>query len=167
MPATYDAIASTTLGSAASQIEFTSISGSYTDLRIVFVYIASSADTVTPYLRFNGDSGANYSLTRLQGNGTTASSSSSGVEAEIYIQNTGYVSTTIPFLATIDIPSYSGSTNKTCLITSSPDRNGAGTVAGIVGLWRDTSAITSIRLFTNSGTFAAGTTATLYGITKA
>ena len=45
--------------------------------------------------------------------------------------------------------------------------NGGGTVERSVGLWRNTAAITSITILLDSGNYAAGTTATLYGILKA
>jgi len=48
------------------------------------------------------------------------------------------------------------------------DQNGSGVVANIVGLWRNTAAITSINLSTLSAyNFNIGTTATLYGIKNA
>jgi hypothetical protein len=48
------------------------------------------------------------------------------------------------------------------------DKNGSGAVWQIVGLWRSTSAITSINFFSSTGNnFAIGTTATLYGIKNA
>jgi hypothetical protein len=37
----------------------------------------------------------------------------------------------------------------------------------IVGLWRSTSAISTITMTTSSGTVSAGSTFTLYGILKA
>ena len=76
--------------------------------------------------------------------------------------------TTSVCMATVDIFSYAGSTNKTALASFSNDRNGAGGVAANVGLWRSTSAITTIKWYAaNSENLAAGTTATLYGIKAA
>jgi hypothetical protein len=67
-------------------------------------------------------------------------------------------------LYTIDLFSYSGSTNKALLSTYSEDANGSGASGCAVGLWRSTAAITSIKLFTVSNNFATGTIATLWGI---
>jgi hypothetical protein len=54
------------------------------------------------------------------------------------------------------------------LLTGGTDNNGSGGVTRSVGLWRSTSAITSISLFIDgTTTFSTGTTATLYGILKA
>jgi hypothetical protein len=165
MPATYEPIATTTLGSAAATISFTSITSAYTDLRLILAGTNITSDG-TLRMQVNSDTATNYSITELYGDGTTATSTRSSTQTRIQCGfNT--MSTTVPSLVTIDWFSYAGSTNKTCLVTTSQDRNGSGYVYRTVGLWRSTSAISSILLFPSSGNFATGTTATLYGILKA
>jgi hypothetical protein len=164
MPVTYEPIATTTLGSAASTISFTSISSGYTDLRLVLVTRDASGSIIR--LRFNSDTGTNYSRTNLSGNGSTASSSRSTSANNISI-GFGITTANVWGFYEMDIFSYAGSTNKTCLVTASEDENGSGTVSKRVGLWRNTAAITDIELSATSGTFASGSTATLYGILKA
>jgi hypothetical protein len=163
MPATYEPIATTTLGSNAQNISFTSISSAYTDLRIVFVGTGTTNDDFR--LRYNNDTGTNYSRTDLYANGATASSARAANAGDIRIGANDGLDGTIA-LATIDIFSYTGSTNKTCLITYSHDKNGSGYVYRTVGLWRNTAAITTITL-NHGANFATGTTATLYGIKNA
>lgn len=167
MPATYEPIATTTLGSAASTIAFNSITGSYTDIRLILVG-TSSANYTNIYMRFNSDSGTNYSETKIFGNGSTASSNRQSNSNQIQINYNGMI-TANPTLYEVDIFSYAGSTNKTALATGSEDYNGSsfGTTNRTVGLWRNTAAITSISLNAQGGNFATGTTATLYGILKA
>lgn len=153
------AIATTTLSSAATNITFSSISGSYTDLRLV---LTGTADSSTVYVQFNNDTASNYSMTRLDGDGSTASSTRQTSLSECRLYN---MQTTTPSLHTLDIFSYAGSTNKTLLATTQSDNNGSGNIRYYVQLWRNTAAITSVKLFFYSGTgFATGTTATLYGI---
>ena len=163
MPTTYEKIATTTLGTASSTITFSSIPTSYTDLRLVLTFKTSS-NGLQSELRFNSDSGANYSQTRLWGNGSSATSgrrnNATNILAEVYGGNT-----TNPHLTTFDIFSYTGSSNKSLLTTANEDDNGSGGVVYGVGLWRDTSVISTITL--TSSDFASGTTATLYGILKA
>jgi hypothetical protein len=167
MPATYEKIQSTTLGSAAASIDFTSIAATYTDLKIVLV-ATSSVNGRNLYLRFNSDSGTNYSNTYLVGDGATAISGKTTSAAQINCTGgTVAISSTVPHLFAIDIFSYAGSTNKTALISTSQDRNGTGSVGNVIGLWRSTSAITAVNLLPQSDNFAIGTTATLYGILKA
>ena len=160
--ATYEPIATNTL-SSANTITFSSISASYTDLRIILMGTNSSANDVA--IRLNSDSGSNYSYTRLGGNGSTASSSR--VSNSTYAYGGTAMGSTIPSLHIIDFFSYAGSTNKTILAQTSRDQNGSGEVERLVNLWRSTSAITSISLSSGLADFSSGTTATLYGIKAA
>jgi hypothetical protein len=167
MATTYEPIATTTLSSAAASIAFTSITSAYTDLRLVVTSLAN-AGTIGGMIQFNSDTGSNYSYTRLTGNGTTASTTRVSAFTQLNTAFSGNATTTIPMLQTVDVFSYAGSTNKTVLVTSQSDQNGSGTVERSCGLWRNTAAITRIDIFPNSANnFAAGTTATLYGILKA
>jgi hypothetical protein len=164
MALTYEPIATTTLGSTAASITFSGIAATYTDLRIVLVGTVTSI--VDCIMQYNSDTATNYSYTRLQGNGTSASTDKTTNNANLRI-SLGNPSTSVPFMITNDILSYAGSTYKTSLITFSGDTNGAGSVGSIVGLWRSTSAVTSIALTASGSTWKTGTTATLYGILKA
>jgi hypothetical protein len=165
MPTTYEKIATTTLGSDNSTITFSTIPATYTDLRLVLTGIGGDNQSII----FNGSTASNYSSTRLEANGTTVSSNRDTANANIYLNYTYTASSTIPALYEVDIFNYAGSTFKTCLISSSLDKNGSGSVNRFVGLWRSTSAITSLTLTAEFGiaTFKTGTTATLYGILKA
>ena len=165
MPTTYEPIATTTLGSAAASITFSSIASSWTDLRLVLIGTSSAGGT--GYIRFNSDSGTNYSVTFLRGNGSAASSVRSTNRTELIFNGDTGISTTIPNMALVDVFSYTASTNKTALLTSEEDANGSGSVERMVGMWRNTSAITTITLSLSGGNFASGFTATLYGVKNA
>jgi hypothetical protein len=165
MPATYEPIVTTTLGSAAASITFSSIASSWTDLRVVLVCTTSAEGN--PFMRFNSDTGTNYSNTFIRGDGTTAGSSRGTSTTRGFFDAYGISSTTVPNLYTADIFSYTGSTNKTWLATGQTDKNGDGAVQYLVGLWRNTSAITSILIANSNGNLNTGTTATLYGIKNA
>jgi hypothetical protein len=167
MATTYEKIATTTLGSASSTITFSSIAASWTDIRLILVGTVTTSTIVR--LRFNSDTGANYSETFIYGDGSTAASYANTGQSYITAGglNFNWQSGT-PCFSTTDVFSYAGSTNKTVLHTESLDLNGSGNTASSVGLWRNTAAITTITLTAGaSGTFATGTTATLYGILKA
>jgi hypothetical protein len=165
MPSTYEPIATTTLGSAAASITFSSIAGTYTDLRLVLAggFGTAGGGGNATIVRFNSDTGTNYSSTFLYGDGTTAASfrSTNVTSIGISLSNSTQVQ-----MSTMDIFSYAGSTNKTALVEWSGDTNGSGQVRRNVGLWRNTAAITTI-LINNTDQFAIGTTATLYGIKNA
>jgi hypothetical protein len=165
MPATYEKIATTTLTGTSSTIDFTSISSAYTDLRLVLTYTSTAAFALTR-LRFNSNTSALYSNTTIFGDGSTVDGNNYTGQTNIAIDTYG-TSTTRPTLITIDLFSYTNATNKTVLLTASEDQSGSGQVTRAVGLFRSSAAITEINLFTTSSTYAAGTTATLYGILKA
>jgi len=165
MAATYEPIATQTLGSAATTVTFSSIPGTYTDLRIVAVSQSSTSNGAR--IKFNSDSGTNYSYTYLRGDGTNATSSNSSNDSNPYFWIPLEGSSRYSF-NTIDIFSYAGSTYKTSLVSDNGDNNGAGSVWRMVSLWRNTSAITSIDLSTvSSSDFLTGSTFTLYGVKSA
>jgi len=167
MPATYEPIATTTLGSAAASITFSSIPATYTDLKVILTPISTGVSDYNLFYQFNNDTSTNYSRTRLSGNGTTAvSGTGTSLTYGLITYSKGF--NPIPSLFSLDIFSYAGSTYKTQLSSSSVDMNGSGEVSRMVLLWRSTSAITSILFYTDaSNNFAIGTTATLYGIKNA
>jgi hypothetical protein len=166
MPATYEPIATTTLASATNTISFGSISGSYTDLVLTLSGTVSSAGNDV-LLRFNSDSGTNYSFSRLNGDGSTAGGARATSATAIRPSDIYGPQLSNPFFMTMNLFSYAGSTNKTVLINWNMDNNGSGAVGRMVGLWRSTAAITTIGISYSSGNFSIGTTATLYGILKA
>ena len=164
MPATYEPIATQTLGSAAASVTFSSIPSTYTDLIIITQAISASADDVG--IRFNSDSGSNYSQTWLSGNGSSAFSGRYSSSTSIYLDIYGSMGTTLYNNTIVQIMNYSNTTtNKTLL--SRANRAGSG-VDAIVGLYRSTSAISTIVLAPTSGVnFSTGSTFTLYGIKAA
>ena len=166
MPATYEKIQSTTLGSAAASIDFTSIGSGFTDLRLV---LAGSTSAST-YLYFTiNNTTTPYSYTYLYGTGAVAGSkrNTSGGLTGVFINDEVATGVSSRFLAELDFFSYAGSTYKTGLSKYSGDRNGAGQVQLNANLWGSTSAITQITLYPSSGNFETGTMATIYGIKKA
>ena len=170
MPSTYTPIATQTLGSAAASVTFSSISGTYTDLILVINAKNSTNGSRRLDLRFNSDTATNYSITRLYGNGTTATSdrftSASAMDVGFLAgaDGTGFG------LSILNVQNYSNSTtNKTALFRWNSLTSLSGdqyTTAG-VGLWRNTAAITSISLAFQSDNFAIGSTFTLYGVKSA
>lgn len=158
--ATYEAIATTTLGSAQTSITFSSIPATYTDLVLVVGGAINSGYGLN--LQYNSDTGANYSNTYFYGDGSSALSGRGTSENVGYV---GYLSTgqgnTIAH-----IMNYANTTTyKTAL--GRGNQAGVLTVARVM-LWRSTAAINSIKLsFDGIVTFNSGTTATLYGIAAA
>jgi len=167
MAITYEPIATQTLASAAASITFSSIPATYTDLRFTLLINTTTTGSEGIRLQYNNDTGTNYSDTYLSGTGSSAVSGRDTSASYIILHYAG-TSTTIPTFYFGDVFSYAGSTFKTALTGSSEDKNGSGNVTRNVGLWRSTSAITTLKLGNaGGGDFNAGTTATLYGIKNA
>jgi hypothetical protein len=170
MTATYDKIATTTLGSNTPSLDFTSIPATYTDLVLVIRYAGSSNDQ-NSLLRFNNDTASNYSRTALLGNGSSASSvrSSSATFIQMVTNYGAGTSLASGNYQIIQIQNYSNTTtHKTALVrTYAQNDSGAGEVGTTVGLWRSTSAINQVTYSQGSGNIIAGSTATLYGIKSA
>jgi hypothetical protein len=155
------AIQSYTLGSSAATIDFTSIPQTYTDLRLVIVCTANTGN-IAPKIRMNSLSSSIYSGTTLTGDGSAASTGFYNSDDKWGV---GSLVASTPTLITVDIFSYTGSTFKTNLTSVSKDQNGSGVVLPSVNLCRSTAAITSLTILESIGNnYAAGTTATLYGI---
>ena len=165
MPATYERIATTTLGSANNTITFSTIPSTYTDLRFVFVGSTTAAND--PYILLNGNTGVVYSQTAISGDGASASSSQTTGSTSFSVPGGRQPSANIMWMWELDLFSYTNSTHKNCLFKISMDKNGSGSTNSAIGLYSNTSAITSITLSIPTTTFKAGSTATLYGILKA
>ena len=166
---TYTPIASISLSASASSVTFSGIPQTYTDLVCV---ISGKEDVATGAgygyvlgMQYNSDTGSNYSVTRLDGNGSSASSDRFTNQTSFdigYYGGTGYTgfSTSI-----IQIMNYSNSTTyKTGLI-----RDGWADLwtRANVNLWKSTSAITTISFHTTNTNFEVGTNVTIYGIKAA
>ena len=157
------AIASNTLGSNSASITFSSIPGTYDDLMVVCYIKSNGTDYESARLRFNSDTGSNYSTTFLYGNGSSAGSYYNVNQSTIqsYASSPG-VSNQVAHILNYANSSY----KKTCLMRSAQDDNGSGYTSLEVGLWNSTSAITSVTLVAQT-TFRSGSVFALYGIKKA
>lgn len=161
MPATYEPIATTTLSSNAASTTFTSIPSTYTDLIIIVQGYMTADENV--YLQFNSDTASNYSNTTLGGDASSAFSNRTSNQSKLLV---GGLFTSSTGQAIHHVFNYANTTtNKTVLTRSDTAGN---IVQARVGLWRSTSAITSILIGADSSSnFISGATFTLYGIKAA
>lgn len=168
MPATYDAIASSTLGAATSTITFSSISSGFTDLKLVTSYTTATSGQLA-MVRYNNDSGSNYYGTFITGNGSTASGAMPGAYTAMYLPNYGNNDGTTPTTGIVELFSYANSKKKMSLTTVANDKNTSGItqIERSVCLWDSTAAVNRIDIICTSGNFNIGSQFTLYGILKA
>ena len=176
----FDSISTITVGSGgSSSIEFTSIPATYTHLQIRAIAQTNrgtySVDNM--FTRFNSDTASNYAWHYIFGGYTTTPmvEAGSGTSAT-YMLSIG-VSTSVPgttFTGVVmDILDYANTNKfKTVRTLNGFDVNGTagtgsygGTVCFNSGLWRSTSAVTSITFAPEAGTnFAQYSQFALYGI---
>jgi hypothetical protein len=164
------------VGSAgAANISFTSIPSTYKHLQIRCSSFTNRAGAGLDdfNMRFNSDTGSNYSTHRLFGNGTSAFADATTTTGSAMI-GMAYSGTTVssyPGTAVIDIFDYaSTSKNKTVRGLSGVDVN--GTVAGVPSYlfltsatWYNSAAVNSITLYSdNAATITQYSTFALYGI---
>ena len=160
LPGSYDAIGTFTVGAGGqSTISFTSIPSTYKHLQIrYFGFVANDA-----FIRFNSDTGTNYSRHSLYGNGSSAAAY--GAANETAIGFTYTASSTNPGVVVCDILDYANTNKyKTVKVLNGDDQNGSGIIMLASGNWRNTSAITSITIFEDSGVFGQYSSFALYGI---
>lgn len=173
MPTAFAKIASVTVGSGgASNIDFTSIPSTYTDLVLkLSCRINTSADREGVFLTFNNNA-SSYSFRRVYGfdSGNSASDSASS-QSSIAVGNTTANNATSNTFGSheIYVPSYAGSNNKSINVEAIAENNSSSSwqVTMTSGLWSNSAAINRITLTPGSGTFIQNSTATLYGISNA
>ncbi|CAB4149273.1 hypothetical protein UFOVP538_23 [uncultured Caudovirales phage] len=167
----YESIATVTLTGTQASIEFTSIAATYSHLQIRLMARSNRSAVVNDslHLQLNSDTGTNYDDHYLIGDGSSA-----GAGAETSVSNislyriTGAGAGTNTFgVSVIDILDYKNTNKyKTVRALTGDDNNGDGRISLGSGLWRNTAAITSIKLFPNNGSssFVQYSTIALYGI---
>lgn len=148
-------IASLTLGSGET------IPQTYSDL--VLVISGKSSGIYNWGIRFNGDTGSQYSRTLIFGNGSTPGSDR---QSNSTSANPGFL-TANGSPTIIQIMDYTNTTTNKSWLARAGDASDS--VSQSVGMWRPASLatgnITSITLFSDGGSYIeSGTTVTLYGI---
>lgn len=160
----YQLIETVTLTSAASSIEFTAIPQDGVDLLVVY---SLRQDTISnsPAVRFNNDSGSNYSSIRLIGNGSGVSSTTVTL-TQINTLSTSSDQTASTFSnASLYISNYTSSSAKSTSHDEVQENNATDSIQRLVaGRYNDSAAITSIVASLSSGSLIAGSTASLYKI---
>ena len=169
----YQSIATISVTSSTSSVEFTSIPSGFKHLqiRVLSNTNRTTYGTDSVKLNLNSDTGSNYSMHWLRGNGATATGQGYATQTEIYLESIS--STTVASntfgVAVIDILDYTNTNKyKTVDCLSGVDINGTiATYGGFVyltsGNWRNTNAVTSIK-FTPDNNFQNYSSFALYGV---
>lgn len=161
---TYIALATTTLATAASSVTFGSIPQSYRDL--VIVVTSAAGNTGAPggnarnlLMRFNGDSTNSYTRVIMSADGSSTRSTS---DTQSWFALDWYATTNNSthdhIMHAMD---YSATNKHKILLTRVRSTGGTEVLAS---RWASKDAVTSISIFYDSNTLAAGSTFSLYGI---
>jgi len=173
VPSSYESIATVTATGSETALNFTSIPSTYSHLQIrgIARSLEVAANSRRGTIRFNSDSGSNYTQHSLQGNGSAVSAFGYSALTYIYIEQMALTDgcTAGAFGASVtDIIDYASTSKfKTLRVFNGGNNNSTSTSFQIglgSGLWRSTSAITSIEIGLDGETFKAGSTFSLYGI---
>jgi len=171
MPITHTKIATTTLSSSISTIDFAGITSAFTDLVIVGQVGATGSGTGLRF-RLNNNTNSIYRETRIYASHTgslpgtpLAASASYGPNNFFYLPINTNITTGLNYTFFININSYANTgANKSVLwrynFMESESSMGAGSFA-------TTSAISEVNFFVTSNEFAAGSKITIYGIKAA
>ena len=163
----YDALATVTLSTTATSITFAGIPSGYKHLQIRALFTTSTGGQVIS-ARLNSDTGSNYTLHALIGNGSAASAGAG--TAQPYTPIFGRVvgtSTTNPTVLVTDVLDYTNTNKNTTLRTlGGNDNNGSGELNFISGLWLNTAAVSAIEISPYNGAVAFNqySSFALYGI---
>lgn len=164
----YELIESNVLGSNAASVTFSSIPSTYKHLQLRIVArgaIASSYEQLN--MRFNSDTGTNYSWHWIYGDGSSVTSSTNGPnQSEMRIgQTAGNTTTANTFSAEIvDVLDYANASKYKTIKTLSGKPTTNNFIELNSGNWRSTSAVTSVTLFASGGNLLTGSRFSLYGI---
>lgn len=165
-------IQSITTSSSATTITFSAIAGTYKDLILSATLRSQQAATSsTLEMLFNGDTGSNYNSERMNASGTSVNAAQSLAAAAFTIGGVipgSSASADYAGQVEIRIVNYAGTTfNKTYIAEaarSTADSSGNTLYGTSGGMWKSTSAITSVTLQINGGSaFVDGSVARLYG----
>ena len=171
----YESIATAIVGAeGSSTITFSSIPSTYQHLQLRAMCKNTSTPNTGDFvsMRFNGDSGMNYTYRRMKGDGSAATSYGAatgtfdGVTLERIATSRSGVATQTHGVLVCDILDYANTNkNTTTRILGGYDRNGAGEIIFSGSLWINTAAVNSITLTTPSESFTEYSSFALYGIT--
>ena len=180
MAATYELIESVVLGSAATEVSFTSIPSTYDDLVVLLsIRCIGTTDNFGDYeilgYQFNSStSGYSSRVLQTSGSGTAGSQTRTNTtlggttfgRINVGVQNA--ISTANTFTSQEwYVPNYAGSTAKSISFTSMMENNKAEAYTEVAaGLWNNTAAINAVK-FRAGADFATGSSFQIYGITKA
>lgn len=167
-PTSYESIATFNATGSETTFTFTSIPNTYQHLQLRAIFQRNGGTQLDVGIRFNSDTGSNYSQHYLSGDGSAASASGAASSSYVSIGVGPGTSTSNMFgVSIIDIHDYASTTkNKTVRAAGGADTNNTGISAVRLwsGAWYNTNAISSLTIYPFGDAMNTGTVFALYGI---
>jgi hypothetical protein len=166
----FDALASTTLSASATSIVFTGIPSDYKHLQLRMFLRGDRTNGDDLKVQFNGDTGNNYAVHVMGGDGAATAPYGQSSFGFIYsyqgIPGATGTPTQLFYGGIMDILDYkSTSKNKVTKWFQGYDNNGGGNVQLTSGLWSNTAALNTISVAPRYGTnFVQYSQIALYGV---
>lgn len=160
----YVALATTTLGSAASSVTFSSIPTSVNgvalrDLIVVFAGDGTSGGADIA-IQLNSDTGNNYNRVFMGGSGS--GSGFSGSNSNVGRMDIMTAANARQLNFTWNLMDYSATDkHKTALVR---DNDAGFQVVARAFRWANTNAVNTVRVFVSAGNISSGSTISLYGV---
>ena len=152
---TYVPLATETLSATDASVTFSSIPATYRDLILVW----NGQATGSVGVRINGDTGTNYPVVIVRDNTSTSLTN----QTALLTSQSGWSSNT-DAMFTMQFMDYSVTDKHKTTLMRSGVNTGALEVHMAATRWANTNAITSLNVFTYSGSMNVGATISLYGL---
>ena len=167
----WESIATLSGNGSSGTLSFTSIPSTFKHLQLRgIIREGSGGGTGDTFLglQLNGDTTSSYALHYLIGDGASASAAGGATQSRAYsgIGVQAGAGANICGALIIDILDYQNTNKyKTTRVLSGDDRNGAGAIALISGLWQSTSAVNRVDVYSKDGqSLSTLSKVALYGI---
>lgn len=164
----FDLLETTLISSNTASVTFSSLSAysDYKHLQIRAVMRKTDSGT-SSRIRLNGDTGSNYARHRLQGNGTSVTSSGSASQTYMnfpLMPDSGMTADGFGAIV-VDVLDFSSSSKNTTIRSFGGYTVSDGQVINLdSGFWNNTAAVTSIEFSFTAGSIEAESRFSLYGV---
>ena len=157
---TYTLLNQITLAATASSVTFSNIPQNFSDL-VVQLSATTNTSVNLGLFRINGDSGSNYVMAGMRGNGSGVASYGL-TTTNAYFDYAGDTAANTITTSVIHFLDYSAVDKHKMTLTRQSNANDV--VEAMCQRWASTSAITSLTFYWNSGLINSGSTFSLYGV---
>jgi len=163
----YEWLETISVGTAVASVEFTNVNTNYgstyqhLQLRVT---AKVSSSVVNLDMTFNGDTASNYSWHELYGDGSTVVSGAGATQTFMKAIISDAATANVFGAGVIDILDPFETTKYTTMRSLSGDVSGGRYIILRSGAWRNTNAISSIKMNFTAGNIAIGSRFSLYGM---